>query len=139
MGIDPKCRDEKCIFAFLFLFFYFGFKIKTCQLAKCLRKVPFRISQKKKKKNFKLGQLLMVKLYLNWKNMYETTTICKIFSNLSPFWNSSSKNSSFLKKKPSNLRCCFLWNSSFIKKFQNFSMELKYHGKTRAPQTQVPN
>ena len=55
MGIDPKCRDEKCIFAFLFLFFYFGFKIKTCQLAKCLRKVPFRISQKKKRKEFQIG------------------------------------------------------------------------------------
>ena len=56
----------------------------------------------------------------------------KICRDLPPFWNSSSKNSSSLKKYTSNFLEKFLWyssswNSSIIKNFQNFPMVLEFH------------
>ena len=70
-----------------------------------------------------IGQNGQKPLFL--KFFLKFTTVSKIFRNLPPFWNSILWKSIGTFKKFS--WCSSSMNSSFIKKFQNFFVVLKFH------------
>ena len=94
-----------------------------------------------------VGQNGLILLFT--ENIYQSITVLEICRDLTSFWNFSlSHNSSSLKKLPLKLLKFFWWissswNSSTIKIFQNFSIELEFmelenHGKLEFPKLKYP-